>query len=41
MGLLVTLAIYTLLVLIFVPLDRIAKAQNWVKDKIKQIKDKA
>ncbi len=40
-GLIVTLAIYSVLVLIFVPLEKIAKAQTWVKTKIKEIKDKA
>ncbi len=37
---LIILAIYTVLILVFVPLEKIAKAQNWVKAKIKQIKDK-
>lgn len=37
---LILLAIYTVLVLIFVPLEKIAKAQTWVKSKIKDIKDK-
>lgn len=40
-SLILTLAIYSLLVLIFVPLEKIAKAQTWVKTKIKEIKDKA
>lgn len=40
MSLVITLAIYTVLVLVFVPLDKIAKAQTWVKNKVKQIKDK-
>lgn len=37
---LLTITIYTVLVLVFVPLDKIAKSQNWVKDKVKQIKEK-
>jgi hypothetical protein len=38
---LLILAIYSAVILIFVPLEKIAKAQTWVKDKIRQIKDKA
>jgi len=38
---LLIIAIYTILVLIFVPLEKIGKAQNWVKAKVKQIKEKA
>jgi hypothetical protein len=37
----VIIAIYTVIVLAFVPLDRIGRAQNKVKDTIKKIKDKA
>jgi hypothetical protein len=40
MSTLILLAIYTLLILIFVPLDKIAKAQTYVKNKVKQVKDK-
>lgn len=40
MGTLIILAIYTVLVLIFVPLKKIAAAQDWVKNKVKNIKDK-
>lgn len=39
-GILLTIAIYSVLVLVFVPLEKIAKAQTWVKTKVKQIKDK-
>lgn len=37
---LLLIAIYTGLVLVFVPLDKIAKAQTWVKNKVKQAKNK-
>lgn len=40
-GDLIILAIYSVLVLVFVPLEKIAKAQTWVKKKIQEIKDKA
>lgn len=40
-SLILTLAIYSVLILIFVPLEKIAKAQTYVKNKIKAIKDKA
>ena len=36
----IVLAIYTVIILVFVPLHKIAKAQDWVKAKVKQIKDK-
>lgn len=38
---LIVLVAYTILILAFVPLDKIAKAQNQVKDYIKKITDKA
>lgn len=38
---LLILAIYTLVILFFVPLDKIGRAQNKVKDTIKKIIDKA
>lgn len=37
---LIVLAIYSALILFFVPLDRLAKAQAWVKAKVQQIKNK-
>ena len=37
--LLLILAIYSVLVLVFVPLGKIAKAQDWVKAKVKQVKN--
>lgn len=37
---LIVLAIYSVLILAFVPLRKIASAQDWVKNKIKNIKDK-
>lgn len=40
MDILLILAIYTVLILIFIPLEKIAKSQTWVKTKIKQIKNK-
>lgn len=38
---LLALAIYTVVILVFVPLDKIAKAQTYVKLKIKELKDRA
>jgi hypothetical protein len=40
MLILLILAIYTTAILVFVPLDKIAQAQTWVKFKVKQAKDK-
>lgn len=40
MGTLIVLAIYSALILIFVPLDKIGKTQLWVKDKLKKVLDK-
>jgi competence protein ComGC len=37
---LIIIAIYSVLILAFVPLGKIAKAQDWVKAKIKNIKNK-
>lgn len=39
-SLLITLAIYSVIILVFVPLDKIAKAQTWVKKKVSDIKKK-
>lgn len=38
--LIIVLAIYTALILFFVPLGKIAKAQGWVKAKVKKVQDK-
>lgn len=38
--LIIVLAIYTALILFFVPLGKIAKAQDWVKAKVKKVQDK-
>jgi hypothetical protein len=40
MFLLIENAILLILILIFVPLRKIAKAQDWVKTKAKNVKDK-
>ena len=40
MGTLIILAIYTVVVLVFVPLDKIGKAQRAVKNWIKKATDK-
>ena len=37
---LIVLAIYTVLILFFVPLDKIGRAQNQVKDTIKKLIEK-
>lgn len=39
-SLLLTLAIYSVIILLFVPLDKIAKAQAWIHKKFKELKDK-
>ncbi len=41
MGILIVLAIYTIVVLLFVPLDKIGKWQQSVKKWYKKILDKA
>lgn len=40
MGLLIVLAIYTVLILVFVPLDKIGRAQVAIKKQIKRVLDK-
>jgi competence protein ComGC len=40
MNFLIAILIYSLLVLLFVPLGRLGKAQDWVKAKVKQLIDK-
>lgn len=36
----IVLAIYSALILFFVPLTKIGKAQDWVKAKVKKVQDK-
>lgn len=36
----IILAIYSALILFFVPLGKIARAQDWVKAKVKKVQDK-
>lgn len=40
MGLLLILAFYTILILVFVPLDKIGRAQTSVKKQLKKVLDK-
>jgi hypothetical protein len=41
LGLIIVLGIYTVIILFFVPLEKIGKAQTKVKDTIKKMLDKA
>lgn len=40
MGLLILLAIYTFLILAFMPAKKIANAQAWCQKQVKKMKDK-
>jgi len=40
MDYLIVIVAYSIIVLAFVPLGKIGRAQDWVKAKIKKIKDK-
>lgn len=40
LSLILTLVIYSVIILLFVPLDKIEKVQVWIHKKFKELKDK-